>query len=377
MVTKVLVVDDDRSVRDQLTRTLSYARHSVIEAKDGYEAVELALHEHPDIILLDVWMPGMDGFEVLKRLKEVPSTAAIPVILLTVLPPEKGERAAMELGVVHYITKPWQPGTVEAAVKVALREVGVRLDGDAEDGDGGLAGFAPVISAGNTQMDQVLGGGLPMGSLTLLEGVPSGGKSVLCQHLAYESLVDGRGVAYLTSKFTPEGLVNQMSSFDLRVAGHFRAGRLGIYPVQGSTSGNGSSHCDDPQRRLLALAFDVEQLPAQYQLVIIDDITDLSSEAPDAVVVGFFSGCKQLSENGRTIILVARTYAFDQRLLNRLHAVCGAHLNIRGEKIGARMVNMLEVYKIRDADLTTNNVVSFEVVEGAGLRVVPGAKVKV
>ena len=104
--------------------TLVDAGYEVIEAKHGGEAFELAHHERPDVILLDVWMPGMDGFEVLRKLKGDPATEGIAVILLTVLSAALGEPKGMSLGVSHYITKPWQPGTVESAVRVALRETG-------------------------------------------------------------------------------------------------------------------------------------------------------------------------------------------------------------------------------------------------------------
>ena len=82
---KVLVVDDDRRIRNLLVANLSDDGYDVTEAKDGKAALELALHERPDILLLDVMMPEMDGFEVLKRLRETPTTQAIPVILLTAL----------------------------------------------------------------------------------------------------------------------------------------------------------------------------------------------------------------------------------------------------------------------------------------------------
>ena len=121
---KVLVADDASDIRDLLVDTLLDAGFDVLEAKDGEEALELAVHEVPDVILLDVMMPVMDGFEVLKRLREIPSMGSVLVILLTVMPAVHGEPSGLKFGVTHYLTKPWQPGTVEMAVRIALRESG-------------------------------------------------------------------------------------------------------------------------------------------------------------------------------------------------------------------------------------------------------------
>ena len=187
---KVLVADDARSIRELLVDTLGDSGYEVMEAADGGSAFELALHEHPDVILLDVWMPVMDGYEVLRRLRENSATDSIPVILLTALSAEDGELKAMSVGVRHYITKPWEPGTVELAVKVALREAG-NVPGEVPEGH-----ISTLVRTGNMPLDLLLSGGLPLGSLTLIEGSPSTGKSVLCQHPIYESLLDGHGVAY-------------------------------------------------------------------------------------------------------------------------------------------------------------------------------------
>ena len=121
-MTKVLVADDERVFRDLLTGILVDGGHDVIEARNGREVLELALHELPDLVLLDVCMPGMDGFDVLVHLRQSPSTASIPVILLTVTPAVKGEQAAMRLGVEHYITKPWDRRTVESAITLTAPE---------------------------------------------------------------------------------------------------------------------------------------------------------------------------------------------------------------------------------------------------------------
>ena len=94
---KVLVVDDERGIRELLSDKLAEAGHEVIEAGDGQTALERAWQESPDVILLDVLMPVMDGLQALARLRQDPATEGIPVILLTAFSPLKGEQTAIEL----------------------------------------------------------------------------------------------------------------------------------------------------------------------------------------------------------------------------------------------------------------------------------------
>ena len=121
-MSKILVVDDDPSVRSLIRLILDKEGYEIFEADHGALACSLAIATEPDVILLDVMMPNMSGFEVLQKLRENPTTQGVTVILLTALSASKGESIGMSLGVDHYINKPWGPGIVEAAVNVALRE---------------------------------------------------------------------------------------------------------------------------------------------------------------------------------------------------------------------------------------------------------------
>ena len=85
MADKVLVVDDEWEIRDVLSKFLTEEGYEVLEASNGEEAIELAERENPQVILLDVIMPGMDGIETCKRLKAEEKTRFIPVIMATVL----------------------------------------------------------------------------------------------------------------------------------------------------------------------------------------------------------------------------------------------------------------------------------------------------
>lgn len=111
----VLVVDDSRAVLDGLCNLLR-ADCNALFGFNGLEALALATSEGPDLIVLDVAMPGMDGYEVLRRLKENPATANIPVIFLTAPGPGVSEARALELGAIDFITKPYDPAILKARI---------------------------------------------------------------------------------------------------------------------------------------------------------------------------------------------------------------------------------------------------------------------
>lgn len=117
---KVLVVDDEPAVRDIIRLLLSREGHEVIEAEDGGSAYAKAVSQRPDIVLLDIGMPDMSGFLVLRELKHNPETESIPVIILTGSHRPQDERQGMQQGALDYVTKPWGTGELEDRVRIAL-----------------------------------------------------------------------------------------------------------------------------------------------------------------------------------------------------------------------------------------------------------------
>jgi len=115
----ILVVDDE-ATNLQLLRHILQSQYRLLFAKDGVRALELVQHERPDLILLDVMMPGMNGYEVCRQLKANPAHAAIPVIFVTALIDTTDEVSGFEVGAVDYITKPVSPAIVRARVRTHL-----------------------------------------------------------------------------------------------------------------------------------------------------------------------------------------------------------------------------------------------------------------
>lgn len=116
---KILVAEDDRFLRRAADATLRRQGFNVVTASDGEEALLVARQEHPDLILLDLIMPKLQGFEVLRELKRDPATAAIPVIVLSNLGQEQDSRIATEMGAADYWVKA-NIGPSEMARRVEL-----------------------------------------------------------------------------------------------------------------------------------------------------------------------------------------------------------------------------------------------------------------
>ncbi|OHD57149.1 MAG: hypothetical protein A2Y33_09505 [Spirochaetes bacterium GWF1_51_8] len=106
---KVLAVDDKPNIIMLIKSKLKANGFEVVTAYNGASALELAASEKPDLILLDIMMPTMDGFEVFQKLKDGQATANIPVIFLTASGQRSDESKAMEMGAKHFLTKPFSP----------------------------------------------------------------------------------------------------------------------------------------------------------------------------------------------------------------------------------------------------------------------------
>ncbi|GHU79488.1 hypothetical protein FACS1894191_2410 [Clostridia bacterium] len=117
---RILIVDDETMNRKVLNQILS-AEYIVLIASSGEEALEVAAEEKPDIILLDIVLPNMSGFDVLRALKNRPDTSHIPVMFITGLTSEEDEEKGLSLGAADYITKPFRNAIVRARVKTQLQ----------------------------------------------------------------------------------------------------------------------------------------------------------------------------------------------------------------------------------------------------------------
>ena len=118
--TRILVVDDELPIQRTLRRSLAVRGYEVIVADNGVQAIEMALNQQPDLILLDLYMPGeLDGLDVCKRVRQAMQT--IPIIVLSAITEERLKVRALDMGADDYLTKPFSNDELQARVRACLR----------------------------------------------------------------------------------------------------------------------------------------------------------------------------------------------------------------------------------------------------------------
>jgi DNA-binding response OmpR family regulator len=121
---RILVAEDEKDIRELIAFTLRFAGFDVLLVANGIEAVELAEAEQPDLIILDVRMPKMTGYEACRQLKENPRTSKIPVVFLSAKGQEMEIQQGIESGADEYILKPFAPDELTSQVNDILRRCG-------------------------------------------------------------------------------------------------------------------------------------------------------------------------------------------------------------------------------------------------------------
>jgi len=129
---KILVVDDETPIVELIKFNLEREGYKVLEAFDGIRALEIIKKEIPDLIILDIMLPGMSGLEVCKHIRNYEKTAEIPIIMLSARGEEVDKILGLELGADDYMVKPFSPRELVARVKARLRRLEIK-DGKKED----------------------------------------------------------------------------------------------------------------------------------------------------------------------------------------------------------------------------------------------------
>ncbi len=121
---KILIVDDEMRALLPLKRSLEAENYIVLEAYDGIEAIEKSRRELPELIILDIMLPGMDGMEVCSRLRNEPLTEKIPIIMLTAKDDVNNKVEGFDIGADDYVTKPFHLKELKGRIKSVLRRSG-------------------------------------------------------------------------------------------------------------------------------------------------------------------------------------------------------------------------------------------------------------
>lgn len=130
---KILIVDDEKDIVDLVAYNLEKEGYETLKALDGEKALQLVRTKTPDLVVLDLMLPGIQGLEVCKRIRKVPETAAIPIIMLTAKGEEIDKVLGLEVGADDYITKPFSVKELLARVKAVLRRSEARGAADQEE----------------------------------------------------------------------------------------------------------------------------------------------------------------------------------------------------------------------------------------------------
>lgn len=117
---KILIADDEEDVKIVVQLYLESKGYEVVTAFDGLDAVDKVKAEKPDLVLLDIMMPILDGFEVARKLKADPQTASIPIIMLSASAHAESKQRGMQAGAVDYIVKPFVPENLESVIRKTL-----------------------------------------------------------------------------------------------------------------------------------------------------------------------------------------------------------------------------------------------------------------
>ncbi len=230
---RILVADDDSDILYLVSATLRAAGYDVLQTHDGEEALETALRERPTLAVLDVNMPRRDGFQVTSALRSNPSTAQMPIIILSARGAESDRITGFEEGADDYLVKPFSPRELQLRVGVLMARAAGASKGTAHSNGAASSTHSasetavaaqpaaspsrtmpetlpegtlplPQISTGNATFDAALGGGLPVGSNILLHGPIGSGKSTLCRQFMATGLLNKERAMFIAVDDAPQ-----------------------------------------------------------------------------------------------------------------------------------------------------------------------------
>ena len=229
-----------------------------------------------------------------------------------------------------------------------------------------------VLTTGKADIDKKIDDGIPLRSLTLIEGEHDSGKSVLTQQIIWGGMKQGLCIDIYSSEITSRNFISQMETMSLDISDYYAWGYVRLFPILVPGLDLEKENMEELLQQLLA---HVRESPAQ--IIIIDSLTLFTEYTTNEVIIDFFTECKNLCDKGKTLLISLHTYAFDEDTLVRIRSVCDAILTLKRALIGDKYLMVLEVVKIRGAHKTRENVVSFEIVPGYGIKIIPISVAKV
>jgi flagellar protein FlaH len=231
-------------------------------------------------------------------------------------------------------------------------------------------GARRVVSTGSSEIDKKMGGGIPEGSLILIEGSSNAGKSVVTQQFIHGALNSGFRCVLYTTENTARSLFRQMASLSLDVTDFYLLGAFNVYPVPAAMTPDAASTAFSKMLDHLA------QLQGTFDVIFIDAMTSFVSQVPESQTLQFLTAVKRFVDENMTIFFTLHSHAFEEAMFMRMRSLCDAHLRLRTEEMRDQLMKVLEVAKVRGAEKTTGNIVSFDVEPGLGMRIIPVSSAK-
>lgn len=226
-----------------------------------------------------------------------------------------------------------------------------------------------TISAHNTELDSRMGGGLPVGSLTLIEGGSGSGKSVLSQQIMWGALQDGFIVSLFSSENGVKSLIPQMKSIDLDIFDFLLMGKFKIYPME-------LSHLGEKAVETLVQSMQKEGTMGRNMIVVDSFTSAIIHTSNQQSILSFFEECKRLCTKGITVLVTMHAETMDSDMIGSIRSMCDGHVVLRSAQDGQKLVKTLEVAKIRGASSVTGSIFGFDVEPGWGMRVIPISKAR-
>ena len=243
----------------------------------------------------------------------------------------------------------------------------------------GMTTTSNANTTGVRDIAESLGGGIREGSLVLIEGGAKAGKSVLSQHVTYGVLcAKDSSVAYYTLDANIEDLIVQMDSLSLETRHDFVTDRFRIYSL-------GPAQAPEyAEKELQNIITHISYLPDRFKLIVIDSAAPLMAHVSTMIQIDFLQSCKELCENGRSIVLALDTHIFERRTISRAYAMSDYYIRLTSQdmmldagQVDTRVVKVLEVIKIAGAERPVPEGVKFEIKPRIGIQILPFVKVKV
>lgn len=344
----ILVIDKDLEVLARMQDVLAQGGYKVKTTDDADHGKRMLSLDSINLVILDETFAGPANGALIQSIRSNPTTKQTAIMLATRSdsPPAKADQFE------GWLWKSAQPQGMLSQVEAVFRRTWKKTKTN--------------ISSGNAELDSKMGSGIPVGSLTLIEGESGAGKSVLAQQIIWGSLMDTFRVTLFTSENSARSLMMQMERLSLDVLDFLLLNKLRVYSMEMSRHGQRA-----PYHLLEAMLKSTDS-----DILIVDSLTLAIANSSTEDILTFFEQCKRLCSSGLTLVVVVHSHALSSDLLVRIRSLCDVHMRLRTEQDGQRMVKTLEVAKVRGAEGTTGAVVAFEVEPGWGIRVIPISKAR-